>query len=985
MIDNGGKSVPDNSAKTARLVEQIKASMAGATANRKSLNIAVKLNVEPWFYKGSSLELKIGEDKLYVVKNIKHLMFAYSHPNEEIEFGKGFTYDPQKYCFMDGDMKLINILQELFEVDERRSDLGGFYNNSNKFLSGKKAYLTEINMKRILSLFANRGFEISIRNITYSDVKIVEGQLPLEFELIKEDEEIKLRHKSDMPIPVTVDGEYMFFKGNIYRPTEAEKKAYIPFYNEFAREKNSEICFDMKDSEKIASYVIPGLKKISTGLKIDERLVENFYEVPLTTKLYLDKSDDMIIATIKFCYDDIQINPLERVSKRENEAVLVRDVQGEMQVTQFFRDYKFQKYGDSYINNEEPQIVEFLDHGINMLQEMCEVYYSDSFKNMKIYNSSYYNGGVRLNDNDLLEFNFEIEGVDKKELKNIFEALKQKKKYYRLKKGGFVPLESKEIQDIGNLIDYLDIKDSDLEKDKIILPKYNSLYIDEHINLEGMSYLQKNKRFMEFISNIRGAQSSDFAIPKNLEKIMRRYQKLGFRWLKTLSGCGFGGILADEMGLGKTLQAIAFIASAVEENEIEPSIVVAPTSLVYNWLSEIEKFYPDMKTLVVSGSKDGRQKLIETYREYNVIITSYPLIRRDIESYKDKKFSYCFLDEAQQIKNPNSQNAKAVKELKAQNYFALTGTPLENSLTELWSIFDFVMPGYLLSHSKFVKKYELPIVKTKNKKALEELNKHIKPFILRRLKSEVIKELPPKIEHKVIVEMTDEQKKIYAAYLENAKAEISSKVKANGFDKSKLEILAILTRLRQICCHPSVFIENYEGESGKMLALYNIIEETLDSGHRILLFSQFTSILKDISTYLRKNNIEHLYLDGQTKMEARAKMVNAFNEGEGQIFLISLKAGGTGLNLTGADVVIHYDPWWNPAVEDQASDRAHRIGQKKTVEIIKLITKGTIEEKIFELQEKKKEIIKSVMTMEKSEEMLISKMSEDELREILSS
>lgn len=975
----------DDAVKTARLIEQIKAGIIPRDSRRKGLNMTVKLNAEPWFYKGSSIELKIGEDREYVVKNIKNFMYAYSRVNEEIEFGKGFTYNSQKYCFNEEDTEILNMLEELFQIDERSADLNRYANYNNKFLTGKRAYLTEINVKRLLKLLKDRELEVSIRGIVYSNVKIIEKQVPLEFELIREDDKIKLVHKSDIPIPITLDGEYMFFKGNIYKPDESKQRGYIPFYNEFAREKKNIITFDIKDKEKVASYVIPSLRKLCSNFKIDEKLTENFYEVPLVTKLYLDKAGDMVMATIKFCYDEIQINPLSVEKKNDNKAVLVRDIQAEMNIIRIFKDYKFQKYGDSFVNNEEEQIADFLDEGVNKLQEMSEIYYSDSFKNMKIYNSNYYSGGVRLNDNDLLEFSFEIEGVDKNELKNIFEALKQKKKYYRLKKGGFVPLRSKEIQNVGNLIEYLDIDDSELEKEKIIIPKYNSLYIDENIKLEGMDYLKKNKKFIEFISSLREVQNSDFDIPESLGKVMRKYQKIGFKWLKILASCGFGGILADEMGLGKTLQAIAFIASAIEGKEEKPSIVIAPTSLVYNWLSEIRKFYPSMKALVISGTKNERKKFIETYEKYNVIITSYPLIRRDIKNYSTKKFNYCFLDEAQQIKNPNSLNAKAVKQLKAQNYFALTGTPIENSLTELWSIFDFIMPGYLLSHSKFVKKYELPIVKTKNKKALEELNKHIKPFILRRLKSEVMKELPPKIEHKIIVEMTEEQKKVYAAYLENAKTEINSKVKEKGFEKSKIEILCILTRLRQICCNPAVFIENYKGDSGKMLALENIIEETLDSGHRILLFSQFTSILKDIAERLNKKHIEYMYLDGHTKIQERGKMVNAFNDGKGKIFLISLKAGGTGLNLTGADVVIHYDPWWNPAVENQASDRAHRIGQKKTVEIIKLITKGTIEEKISELQEKKKEIIKSVMTMQNNEEMPIYKMSEEELRDILSS
>nr|WP_242949685.1 DEAD/DEAH box helicase [Clostridium pasteurianum] len=466
---------------------------------------------------------------------------------------------------------------------------------------------------------------------------------------------------------------------------------------------------------------------------------------------------------------------------------------------------------------------------------------------------------------------------------------------------------------------------------------------------------------------------------------MRKYQKFGFKWLKSLARCGFGGILADEMGLGKTLQVISFLASEKKSGNNIPSIVICPTSLVYNWLSEIQRFYPDLKVLVISGSREERKNSIENYKGHDILITSYPLIRRDIEYYHSIDFKYCILDEAQQIKNPNSINAKSVKEIKAENYFALTGTPIENSLTELWSIFDFIMPGYLMSHTKFIKKYEAPIVKGNDKNSLGELNKHIRPFILRRLKSEVIKELPPKIEHKITVEMAEEQKKVYAAYLQNAKEQIDSNIKEKGFNKSKLMILSILTRLRQICCDPSIFIENYKGDSGKLAALDNIIDNSINSGHRILLFSQFTSVLKNIGTFLSEKNVEYMYLDGQTKMEERGHMVNEFNKGKGDIFLISLKAGGTGLNLTGADVVIHYDPWWNPAVEQQASDRAHRIGQKKTVEIIKLIAMGTIEEKIYDLQEKKRDIIKSVMDSENSEETIISKMSEEEIRELLTS
>jgi SNF2 family DNA or RNA helicase len=384
----------------------------------------------------------------------------------------------------------------------------------------------------------------------------------------------------------------------------------------------------------------------------------------------------------------------------------------------------------------------------------------------------------------------------------------------------------------------------------------------------------------------------------------------------------------------------------------------------------------------MSGSKNQREELMEEVEKSDIVITSYPLIRRDIELYENINFKYCILDEAQQIKNAASINANSVKKIKAEGYFALTGTPMENSLTELWSIFDFIMPGYLLSHSKFSKLYETPIVKNGDKTALDELNRHIKPFILRRLKKDVLKELPPKIEHKLVVEMTEEQKKLYAAYSSSAKNEISREIRNNGFNKSKIKIFSILTRLRQICCDPSVFVEGFSGESGKMLALYDILSESMDQGHKVLIFSQFTSVLKNIAKMLDKDEIKYLYLDGNTKSEDRMALTKKFNGGSINIFLISLKAGGTGLNLTGADTVIHFDPWWNPAVEEQATDRAHRIGQKKNVEVIKLLSKGTIEEKIFNLQEKKKEIINNVINQDMNEDNVMTKMTQEDLENL---
>ena len=967
---------------TDNLIENINA------IKQRNIKGSIHIKMEPKYefisngFK-SNIELKVGEDKLYVVKNLKEFMTCINE-HKSMEFGKGFTYNPVIHSVREEDENLLRIFQEIYEVELLVGDSFEYYGNRPKLMSGKKAVLTNIQLDKFFKTMENREFVATIDNNICNNIRILKDDLPLEFVLEKKGEGMFLKFDSEMPLPLNGQGDYFYYNGNIYNPTEEKKKIFIPFFNQLINSKTKGITFVNEDKEKIAAYIIPALRKISPKLKIDKKLQMEFYEEKLKVSTYFDKEDENVTAELKFTYGNIDINPLNDEWKREGEKVLIREMENEEKLQNNLASWGFTKGKSKYILSNEEKLIEFLSKGIHEFQELGEVYYSDVFKNIKLYNSSSIKSSIRLNEDNLLEFKFDISGIDKTELKDIFTALREKKKYYKLKKGGFISLGDKEIKDVSTLIDYLDIKDSDLEKDKILLSRYNALYIEQNLKDNGMDFIQRNKGFKELVNNVRDVKEMDFTIPEHLEDTMRGYQKVGFKWFKTLSTYGFGGILADEMGLGKTLQAIAFVASEVAEKgeNRKPALVVAPSSLLYNWKNEVVKFAPNLKVLIVSGPKGERENMIKEVKEADIVVTSYPLIRRDIDEYKDITFSFCFLDEAQQIKNPMSVNAKSVKEIKAEGYFAITGTPIENSLTELWSIFDFVMPGYLLSHSKFSKKYETPISKNKDAIALKELNKHVQPFILRRLKKDVVKELPPKIEHKVEIELTDEQKKVYMAYLESAKAELNDEIKDRGFNRSKIKILATLTRLRQICCEPSVFIENFQGDSGKMLALDEILSETLASNHRVLLFSQFTSVLKIIENRIKSNGITYKYLDGNTKSEDRMELVDEFNNGDGEVFLISLKAGGTGLNLTGADVVIHFDPWWNPAVEDQATDRAHRIGQKKTVEVIKLVARGTIEEKIYILQEKKKQIINNVMDIESREENIITQMSENEIRDL---
>ncbi len=442
------------------------------------------------------------------------------------------------------------------------------------------------------------------------------------------------------------------------------------------------------------------------------------------------------------------------------------------------------------------------------------------------------------------------------------------------------------------------------------------------------------------------------------------------------------GILADDMGLGKTVQLLCVVCKYLEdetEKNKKPTLVVCPSSLCLNWQNEIEKFTQGVTSEVIHGSLQDRMRKIAEINNYNIVITSYELLKRDIDEYKkyNYKFKYIIADEAQYIKNNNTQNAKAIKDIISETRFALTGTPIENSLSELWSIFDFIMPGYLFRYRKFKELYETPIMRDNDEIVMQKLKKLIEPFVLRRIKKEVLTELPDKTVTVLSSQMLEEQEEIYLSYLTQAKKSAMEEIKENGIEKSQIKILALLTRLRQVCCHPSLFIENYEGGSGKLNQCIEIIKDAIQSGHKILLFSGYTAMFDIIEKELKKEQISYLKLTGQTKVSDRINLVDEFNNNpDKKLFLISLKAGGTGLNLVGADMVIHYDPWWNVSSENQATDRTYRIGQKRNVQVYKLITKNSIEEKIYDLQKRKEALIDNMLS---TNQTFISKLSKEEI------
>jgi superfamily II DNA or RNA helicase len=562
-----------------------------------------------------------------------------------------------------------------------------------------------------------------------------------------------------------------------------------------------------------------------------------------------------------------------------------------------------------------------------------------------------------------LRLNFESEGVAVTQ-DELARCLADGRKYVRLADGTFARIDPQKVREV-------------LQRQAEILatgggnggrlPLSQAGRIEDLLAQVGRSSVTGDTKDLfkklQDIDEIKGTRK-----PRNLKAQLRPYQEQGFHWLWFLHEIGSGGVLADDMGLGKTVQTLALLLAVKnEDSKIEgkrkpfKALIVAPTSVVINWLREMDRFAPSLRHALWHGAE--RRERQDELEDADVVVTSYALLRRDEEMLKEIDWRYVIVDEAQQIKNPLSATARAAKRLRADRRLALSGTPIENRLSEIWSIFDFVSPGLLGPLDKFEERYSRPI-DAGDKGAAERLRATIHPFILRRTKSEVARDLPEKIETDQFCELTGEQAALYSAVLKEVRAQVMGEVERQGLARSQIQILAGLTRLRQAACDPRLLglpREFGDDDSGKLVALRDLVETCIEGGHRVLVFSQFVSMLQIVKRAMDEDGVKYEYLDGSTK--DRQACVESFQREDGPpVFLISLKAGGSGLNLTAADTVIHFDPWWNPAVEDQATDRAHRIGQTRVVTTYRLIAKGTIEEKILELAEKKRELVGAVLS-----------------------
>ena len=615
---------------------------------------------------------------------------------------------------------------------------------------------------------------------------------------------------------------------------------------------------------------------------------------------------------------------------------------------------------------DDDYLYDLLTSGISSLEFYGTVNGSAAFRPLKVISRPAVQVGISVSDGNLLDISVTSKDFSASELQALYESYTRKKRYYRLKSGDFVDLtQTDQFSQMDALLQQMDLRAGDVLKENAHIPMYRALYLNQMLEKHETLVTTRDRTYRALIRSFKTILEADVEIPAQMESILRPYQAYGYKWLKTLQFAGFGGILADEMGLGKTVQMIAVFESDRLAGNGGCSLVVCPASLVYNWQEEIHRFAPKLTNMVVAGTAEVRKKVLASVRDGgscssgDVLITSYDLLKRDIALYEGIVFENCVLDEAQFIKNSGAAVSKAVKVLSAKHRFVLTGTPIENRLSELWSIFDFLMPGFLYSHPEFENRFERPIAKEHNAQQTEILKNMTSPFILRRKKAEVLADLPDKLEEVRFARISGEQQKIYDAQVLRMKGMLSSPITGG---EEKIRIFAELTRIRQICCDPSLLFEDYGGESAKREACLELIRSAIEGGHRMLVFSQFVTMLELLEKDLDKEKIPYYIITGATPKEKRTSLVRSFNESEEvPVFLISLKAGGTGLNLTGADVVIHYDPWWNLAVQNQATDRAHRIGQTRAVTVYKLILKDTIEERIMELQNAKADLAEAIL------------------------
>lgn len=923
--------------------------------NKAKEEIGLDIEVS-YLFSNYIVKLKIGEKTKYSIKNrdkFNEFRACYLS-GEDMVLGKKLTYNPNNYFFNNENTKIIEYLFNYSEIGLNRYEV-----------IDEPLKLNNREFSELLKLLENKRF-------TLEDIPInkIESGFPTLYhlELIKDKYKFFIEDFANFKI-VDNDSNYIIYNNVLYILKLEDRK----IVREFVDNEIESLVFDKKNLDLFKNGL---LKKTMNTLEVSKDIEDIKIIKDKKINLYFDLSQDSITAKVMLKYAEAEFNYFDTVSG------IIRDVGFEAKVIDDLTKYGFIEDKKNFVILDMDSTYNFLDNGLSYFTENYTVFTTEKIKKLKIFKDVKVRSNFSIGKDNILAYDFAIDNVDNKEISSLLTAIKSRKKYYRLKSGDVISLfNNQELEDFEALTNDLELDSKDLKKKSITIPKYRAFFI-ESLKNNRYQEISTNSKFDEFIKNFSAYKNADVKFNDEETKLLRDYQKEGVKWLYTIYKCDLGGILADEMGLGKTLQAIIFLRKLIADKPDAKILIVSPTSLVYNWEKEFQKFAPELKYVAVAESKKKRQEIMQNFANYNIFITTYGLVRNDNDEYESKDFEVCIIDEAQAIKNYQAGMTKEIKKIKARTKIALTGTPLENSVLELWSIFDFIMPGYLNSIVRFREAYGIKDVDKDSLKRLDNLNYQIRPFILRRKKKEVSKELPDKIEQIEYLDMSETEKAMYQSLVEDTKEEIDNVIASEGFSKARFKIVTLLTRLRQLCISPALLDKDYTDDSIKIKRLLEIVKELIKDNHKILIFSSFKGAVLLVKKKLDEESISNYVIDGSVSGKDRVMLVDAFNKDKTSCFLITLKSGGTGLNLTSADIVIHLDVWWNPQVENQATDRAHRIGQTKKVTVLKLINKGTVEEKIIELQEKKR--ILSDNLIEGKNTTTLDTLTEEELTNLLS-
>ena len=939
-----------------------------------------------------SLSFKIGTGKLFVIKKLDE--FCENVKNSATaQYGTSASFNHQIGNFTESGRAWIRFIQQMVQEEEniefRIQEAARYFASKRKSGTGGSMEMFGWRLDRLFERMKEEPIDFEDKDRPQKK----KGTLSCGVENPRVDIRISPAEQEDGEVHgIQVNGtlpelyygmeDAYFIREDRLLRVEKEFMEKIEPLADMAEEDQFFFLVGRNHMAEFYYRILPGISEAAEIIEDEPERIRSYLPPDVKFVFYLDAEEDDITCRVFARYGDREYSAMDLLVKEKRKSLDVfRDLNREDEI--MFLVSKWLPHADIEkdelrCGGSEELMFRMVSEGVGALMGLGEVRCTKRFRNHQGIRRVKVAVGVSVSSG-LLDLNISTEDFSKDELLEILRGYRTKKKYYRMKNGDFVDLGDSSLEMISEIAQAMHLSPKELAQGSAHLPVYRTLYLDKMLEEHESVYSTRDSHFRKIVKGFKTVKDADFEEPQSLSRIMRRYQKDGYKWLRTLEMWGFGGILADDMGLGKTLQAIALLLAAKEEGKDGTALIVTPASLVFNWGQEFLRFAPGLSVCLITGTQQERQQKIEDYGEYDVLVTSYDLLKRDIGLYEGKSFSYEILDEAQYIKNHTTAAAKAVKVVQSRTRFALTGTPIENRLSELWSIFDYLMPGFLYGYDVFKREIETPAAKNQDEDAIKRLQKMVSPFILRRLKEDVLKDLPEKLEEIRYVPFGDSQQRLYDAQVVHMRESIASQ-DPSEFNKNKLQILAELTKLRQICCDPFLCFENYEGEAAKVEACVQLVQSGIDGGHRMLLFSQFTSMLEILRQRLEEEKIPYFVITGATPKEKRLAMVKEFNEGETPVFLISLKAGGVGLNLTGADMVIHYDPWWNLAAQNQATDRAHRIGQKKKVTVYKLIVKNSIEEKIQKLQETKRDLADQVIGGETGQ---LGQLNQEDLLELL--